>query len=51
MWVVLGEPQARTQVQFGRKTENLAASRLYSRKLRVKNAGCHENAVAEPAEF
>jgi hypothetical protein len=38
-------------MQSGRKTENLAASRLYSKKLRVKNAGCHENAVDEPAEF
>jgi hypothetical protein len=52
MRAVLDEPQARPQMQFGRKKrKNLAAASLYSKKLRVKNAGCYENSVDEPAEF
>jgi hypothetical protein len=51
MRIVLGHPQGRLQMQSGRKTEESCSFEAVSKKLRVKNAGCHENAVDEPAEF
>jgi hypothetical protein len=42
---------AARMAQLWQKTEVSCSIEIVFEKLRVKNAGCNENAVDEPAEF